>query len=50
MSGFGSVFLLDATEREKVDGLIVVNEAHLVVRPPRNSAVGLDFVNMNEKT
>ena len=40
-----SIFLLDATERGEVDGLIVVDEAFVViVRPTRSSTVDIDFI------
>jgi hypothetical protein len=51
VGGLGGVFLLDATVSGDVDGFVVVDEAFVVViRPTRNSDVGLDFVNMKEKT
>ena len=45
VGGIGSVFLLDAAERGEVDGLIVVDEAFVVVvRPTRDGAVFFDFI------
>ena len=45
VGGLGSVFLLDATECGVVDGLIVVDEAFVVVvRPTRGGAVFFDFI------
>ena len=45
MGGLWSVFLLDAAERGEVDGLIVVDEAFVVVvRPTRDGAVFFDFI------
>ena len=45
MGGLGSIFLLDAAERGEVDGLIVVDEAFVViVRPTRSSTVDIDFI------
>ena len=42
VGGIGSVFLLDAAESGEVDGLIVVDEAFVVVvRPTRDGAVCL---------
>ena len=43
MGGLGSIFLLDAAERGEVDGLIVVDEAFVViVRPTRSSTVDIE--------
>ena len=40
-----SVFLLDTAERGEVDGLVVVDEAFVVVvRPTRSGAVLLDVI------
>ena len=45
VGGIGSVFLLDAAESGEVDGLIVVDEAFVVVvRPTRGGAVFFDFI------
>lgn len=45
VGGLGGVFLLDAAERGEVDGLIVVDEAFVVVvRPTRGGAVFFDFI------
>jgi len=45
VGGLWSVFLLDAAERGEVDGLIVVDEAFVVVvRPTRDGAVFFDFI------
>ena len=45
VGGLGSIFLLDAAERGEVDGLIVVDEAFVViVRPTRSSTVDIDFI------
>ena len=45
MGGFGSIFLLDATERGEVDGLIKIDEAFVViVRPTRSSTIDIDFI------
>ena len=45
VGGLGGVFLLDAAERGEVDGLIVVDEAFVVVvRPARGSTALPDFV------
>ena len=45
MGSLRSIFLLDAAERGEVDGLIVVNEAFVViVRPTRSSTVDIDFI------
>ena len=45
VGGLGSVFLLDAAERGEVDGLVVVDEAFVVVvRPTRGGAVFFDFI------
>ena len=45
VGGIGSVFLLDAAESGVVDGLIVVDEAFVVVvRPTRGGAVFFDFI------
>ena len=42
---FWCVFLLDAAERGEVDGLVVVDEAFVVVvRPTRDGAVFFDFI------
>ena len=43
VGGLGSIFLLDAAERGEVDGLIVVDEAFVVVvRPDRGCAFVLN--------
>ena len=45
VGGLGSVFLLDAAESGEVDGLVVVDEAFVVVvRPSRSGAVLLDVI------
>ena len=45
VGGLGSVFLLDATECGEFDGLVVVDEAFVVVvRPTRDGAVFFDFI------
>ena len=45
VGGIGSVFLLDAAERGEVDGLVVVDEAFVVVvRPTRGGAVFFDVI------
>ena len=45
VGGLGSVFLLDAAESGKVDGLVVVDETFvIVVRPSRSGAVFFDFI------
>ena len=45
VGGLGSIFLLDAAESGEVDGLIVVDEAFVViVRPTRSSTVDIDFI------
>ena len=45
VGGLRSIFLLDAAERGEVDGLIVVDEAFVVVvRPTRDGAVFFDFI------
>ena len=45
VGGLGSVFLLDAAESGEVDGLVVVDEAFVVVvRPTLGGAVFFDFI------
>ena len=45
VGGIGSVFLLDAADKGEVDGLIVVDEAFVVVvRPTRGGAVFFYFI------
>ena len=45
MGGLGLIFLLDTTVSREVDGLIVVDEAFVVVvRPTRDGAVFFDFI------
>ena len=45
VGGLGCIFFLDATECGEVDGLVVVDEAFVVVvRPTRGGAVFFDFI------
>ena len=45
MGGLGLIFLLDAVVGAEVDGLVVVDEAFVVVvRPTRSGAVFFDFI------